>query len=89
MSSTYPSPSLNFYKHAGGNHNGCVLVDLGSVGVSEFGISFPLSVLLAGLLLQHMLHTSVCFVSCNHCITAASPETAHCFNVNVSVNQTY
>ena len=37
-----------------------------SVGVKEVGISFPLlSALLAGLLLQHTLHTSVCYVSCN------------------------
>ena len=38
-----------------------------SVGVKEVGISFPLlSALLAGLLLQHTLHASVCFTSCNH-----------------------
>jgi len=44
----------------------CILADLGSVGVREVGISFLLlSALLAGLLLQHTLHTSVCFTSCN------------------------
>ena len=37
-----------------------------SVGVKEVGILFPLlSALLAGLLLQHTLHTSICFASCN------------------------
>ena len=47
--------------------HGCVLADLGSVGVSEVGILFLLfSALLAGLLLQHTLHASFCFVSCNH-----------------------
>ena len=44
-----------------------VLDGLSSVGVREVGISFLLlSNLLVGLLLQHTLHTSVCFVSCNH-----------------------
>ena len=71
MSSTYLSPSLNFYKHMRfGSYSGipilsCVSPDLGSVCVREVGILFPLSALLAGLLLQHTLHASVCFVSCN------------------------
>ena len=40
--------------------------NLGSVGVREVGISLHLfSALLAGLLLQHTLHASVYFVSCN------------------------
>ena len=57
---------ISFYKHACSNNNSCVSGDLGSVGVREVGISFPfLSALLAGLLLQHMLHASVCFASCN------------------------
>ena len=44
----------------------CVLVNLGSIDVREVGISFQLlSTLLAGLLLQHTLHASVYFVSCN------------------------
>ena len=44
----------------------CVPADIGSVGVREVGISCPLlSALLAGLCLQHMLHASVCFASCN------------------------
>ena len=44
----------------------CVLADYGPVSVREVGISFSLlSALLAGLLLQHTLHTSVCFESCN------------------------
>ena len=44
-----------------------VLDDLSSVGVREVGISFLLlRNLLVGLLLQHMLHGSVCFASCNH-----------------------
>ena len=56
MSSTYLSPSLNFYKPAHSNNNGSVLADLGSVGVWEVGISFPfLSALLPGVLLQHTL----------------------------------
>ena len=69
MSSTYRHISLalpNFYKHMSSNNNSCVSANLGSVGVREVGISFPLlSALLTGLLLQHMLHTSVCFVSYN------------------------
>ena len=65
MSSTHPSPSLNFYKQAHSNNNGSVLADLGSVGVWEVGISFPLlSALLPGLLLQHKLHASICFAGC-------------------------
>ena len=56
MSSTYLSPSINFYKHMRSNNNGCISADLSSVGVREVGISFPLlSTLLAGLLLQHTL----------------------------------
>ena len=67
MSSSYRSPSLNFYKHVRSNNNSCVLADLGCVGVREIGISFPLlSTLLPGLLLQHTLHASVYFVSCKH-----------------------
>ena len=47
-------------------HNLLRIGHLSSVGVKEVSISFPLlSALLAGLLLQHMLHTSVGFVSCN------------------------
>ena len=72
MSSTYLSPFLNFYKHARSNNNSCVSADLSSVGVREVGISFPLfSALLAGLLCwlacfsNTMLHTFVCFTSCN------------------------
>ena len=65
MGSTYLSPSLDFYKQACSNNNGSVLADLGSVGVWEVGISFPLfSALLPGLLLQHTLHASVCFAGC-------------------------
>ena len=49
MSSTYLRPSLNFYKQPRSNNNGNVLADLGSVGVWEVGISFPLlSALLPG-----------------------------------------
>ena len=33
MSSTYLSPSLDFYKQARSNNNGNILADLGSVGV--------------------------------------------------------
>ena len=66
MSGTYLSPSLNFYKHARSNNNGCVSADLGSVSVSEVGILFLLlSALLAGLLLQHTLHPYFCFASWN------------------------
>ena len=71
MSSTYLSASLNVYKHTRSN-NCCpcpYLLRIGhfsSVGVKEVGISFPLlSALFAGLLLQHTLHASVCFASCN------------------------
>ena len=65
ISSTYLSPSLNFYKQARSNKNGSVLADLGSVSVWEVGISFPLlTALLPGLLLQHMFHASICFVGC-------------------------
>ena len=67
MSGTYFSPSLNFYKHARSNNNGCISADLGSVGVSKVGLLFLLlSAMLVGLLLQHMLHPYFCFVSCNH-----------------------
>ena len=39
---------------------------LSPVGVREVGILFPLlSALLPGLLLQHTLHASDCFASCN------------------------
>ena len=63
MSSTYLSPSL---KHTRSNNDSCTSVDLGSVGVRKVGISFSLlSALLAGLLLQHTLHASICFSSCN------------------------
>ena len=63
MSGTYFSPSLSFYKHV----RSCVSADLGSVSVSEVGLLFLLlSALLVGLLFQHMLHPSFCFVSCNH-----------------------
>ena len=44
----------------------CILADLSSVGDREVGMLFLLlSTLLPGLLLQHMLHASVCFTSCN------------------------
>ena len=44
----------------------CVLADLSSVRDREVGTSFLLlSVLLAGLLHQHTLHTSVCLASYN------------------------
>ena len=44
----------------------CVLADLGSVGGREVGMLFQLlSALLAGLFLQHTLHASVYFASCN------------------------
>ena len=57
MSSTYLSPTLNFYKHVHNNNK----LHIGSVGVSAVSISFPLfSALLAGLLLQQMLHASIC-----------------------------
>ena len=47
--------------------HGCISADLSSFGVSEVGILFLLlSAPLAGLLLQHTLHASFCFVSCNH-----------------------
>ena len=63
MSSTYLSPSLNFYKHAHSNNK----LHIDSVGVSEVSVSFLLfSALFAGLLLQQTLHTYVCFTSCNH-----------------------
>ena len=42
MSSTYLSPSLNFYKHVCSSNNSCISADLGSVDVREVGISFPL-----------------------------------------------
>ena len=67
MSSTHLSPSLNFYKQACSNNNAwqCIGQSRQSVGVWEVGILFPLhSALLPGLLLQHTLHTSVCFVGC-------------------------
>ena len=65
MSSTYLSPSLNFYKQAHSNNNGSVLANLGSVGVWKFGISLLLlSALLPGSLLQHMLRAFICFVGC-------------------------
>ena len=67
MSSTYLSPSLNFYKQARSNNNCSVLADLSSVGVWEVGTSFPLlSTLLPGWLLQYTLHASVCFAGCKH-----------------------
>ena len=66
MSSTYLSPSQILQARAI-IHNLLHIGHLSSVGVKEVSISFPLlSALLAGLLLQHMLHTSVCFASCNH-----------------------
>ena len=49
--SHYLSPYLNFYKHT---------------PVREVSVSFSVfSALLDGLLLQHTLHASVCFASCN------------------------
>ena len=42
MSSTYLSPSLNFYKHVCSSNDSCISADLGSVGFREVGILFPL-----------------------------------------------
>ena len=56
------SLSINSYKQVHSNNNGSISADLGSVSVREVGISF--CALLPGLLLQYMLHASVCFMGC-------------------------
>ena len=75
MSGTYLSPSFNFYKHVRSNnsnveqrhsHTQLRISQSRLCRCQRSWYSCPLlSAMLAGLRLQHMLHTSVCFASCN------------------------